>query len=156
MFEPAADDHESAYELYQRGSALVAGRHFAQAAIVLERAARQEPGKGSILELLGRAYYNSGQRDRSAETFASLLEVDPSSHYAHYALGQSLKLLGRRREAWTHLRLAPALSPESLLYRSALARLPAPQSEGSEPAPGSGPEAAPGPETAPGPEPQPG
>jgi tetratricopeptide (TPR) repeat protein len=131
MFEPAADDHESAYELYQRGSALVAARHFAQAAIVLGRAARQEPGKGSILEMLGRAYYNSGQRDRSAETFAALLEVDPSSHYAHYALGQSLKLLGRRREAWTHLRLALALSPESVLYRSALDRMPASESEES-------------------------
>jgi tetratricopeptide (TPR) repeat protein len=160
MFEPAADDHESAYELYQRGSALVAGRHFAQAAIVLERAARQEPGKGSILELLGRAYYNSGQRDRSAETFAALLEVDPSSHYAHYALGQSLKLLGRPREARTHLRLALALSPESLLYRSALARLPAP--EGSEAGPGieaasnsgSGSEAAPDSEATPGSEPR--
>ena len=123
MFEPSGEDHESAYELYQRGCALVAARHFAQAAIVLERAARQEPGKGSILELLGRAYYNSGQRDRSAETFEALLEVDPSSHYAHYALGQSFKLLGRRREARTHLRLALALSPGSVLYRSALERV---------------------------------
>ena len=127
MFEPSADDHESAYELYQRGCALVAARHFAQAAIVLERAARQEPGKGSILELLGRAYYNSGQRERSAETFTELLEVDPSSHYAHYALGQSLKLLGRRREAWTHLRLALALNPASALYRSALDRAKPPE-----------------------------
>jgi tetratricopeptide (TPR) repeat protein len=127
MLEPSDDAHESAYELYQRGSALVAGRHFAQAAIVLERAARLEPGKGSILELLGRAYYNSRQHDRSAETFTALLEVDPSSHYAHYALGQSLKLLGRLREARTHLRLALALSPGSQLYRSALDRLPAPE-----------------------------
>lgn len=127
MFEPTGEDHGTAYDLYQRGSALVAARHFAQAAIVLERAARLEPGKGSILELLGRAYYNSGQRERSAETFAALLDVDPSSHYAHYALGQSLKLLGRKREAWTHLRLALALSPESPLYRSALDRMPSPE-----------------------------
>ncbi|HUP55180.1 MAG TPA: tetratricopeptide repeat protein, partial [Methylomirabilota bacterium] len=44
--------------------------------------------------------------------------------YAHYALGQSLKRLGRRDEAGTHLRLAVALSPGSKLYRDALARLP--------------------------------
>jgi tetratricopeptide (TPR) repeat protein len=124
MFETSPEEHESAYELYRRGSALVSGRHFAQAAIVLERAARLEPGKGSILESLGRAYYNSGQRDRAAEAFAALLEVDPSSHYGHYALGQSLKALGRRREARTHLRIALALSPESTLYRSALERMP--------------------------------
>ena len=43
--------------------------------------------------------------------------------YAHYALGQSLKRLGRREEAGTHLRLAVALSPESALYRDALDRL---------------------------------
>jgi Flp pilus assembly protein TadD len=98
-------------------------RHHAQAAIVLERASRAEPGKGSILEALGRAYYNSGQHELSRETFESLLEVDPSAHYAHYALGQSLKQLGRRREARTHLRLAVALSPASKLYQGALARL---------------------------------
>src|SRR5262249_58897555 len=47
-----ADDHESAYELLQRGHDLMNRRHHAQAAVVLERAARLEPGKGSILEAL--------------------------------------------------------------------------------------------------------
>lgn len=122
----ADDDHESAYALLQRGRDLLHRRHHAQAAVVLERAARLEPGKGSILEALGRAYYNSNQHERSRETFEALLEIDPSAHYAHFALGQSLKRLGRLREAWTHLRLAVALSPGSSLYRSALARVPAP------------------------------
>ena len=94
---------------------------------MLERAARLEPGKASILEPLGRAYFNSGQHERSRETFEALLEVDPSSHYGHFALGQSLKKLGREREAWTHLRLAVALSPGTALYRSALARVPDPR-----------------------------
>lgn len=116
-------EHESAYSLLQRGQELMRRRHHAQAAIVLERASRAEPGKGSILEALGRAFYNSGQHERSRETFEALLEVDPSAHYAHYALGQSLKQLGRRREARTHLRLAVALSPASKLYQGALARL---------------------------------
>ncbi|HEV8488428.1 MAG TPA: tetratricopeptide repeat protein [Candidatus Limnocylindrales bacterium] len=119
----AEPEHESAYALLQRGQELMRRRHHAQAAIVLERASRAEPGKGSILEALGRAYYNSGQHELSRETFESLLEVDPSAHYAHYALGQSLKQLGRRREARTHLRLAVALSPASKLYQGALARL---------------------------------
>ncbi len=122
--DEAADSREDAYALLQRGQALMRGRHHAQAAIVLERAARLEPGKGSILEALGRAYYNSGQHARSAEAFRALLEIDPSAHYAHFALGQSLKQLRRLAEARTHLRLAVALSPESSLYRGALARLP--------------------------------
>jgi tetratricopeptide (TPR) repeat protein len=120
-------DHESAYELLQRGQGLLKRRHFAQAAIVLERAARLEPGKGSILEALGRAYYNSGQHDRSRQTFLAVLEIDPSAHYAHFALGQSLKQLGRAKEARTHLRLAVALSPTSKLYSGALARMGPPE-----------------------------
>lgn len=117
------DERESAYELLQRGHQLLKGRHFAQAATVLERADRAEPDKASILEALGRAYYNSGQHERSRATFARLLDIDPSAHYAHFALGQSLKQLGRPDEAWTHLRLAVALSPESKIYAGALARL---------------------------------
>jgi len=125
-----ADEHESAYALLQRGLELLRKRHFAQAAIVLERADRAEPGKGSIIEALGRAYFNSGQLDRSRTAFEALLEVDPSAHYAHFALGQSLKRLGRASEARTHLRLAVALSPASPLYRGALQRLgPAPAAD---------------------------
>jgi tetratricopeptide (TPR) repeat protein len=123
--DDAADpeERESAYELLQRGQALLDRRHYAQAAIVLERADRLEPRKGSILEALGRAYFNSGQAESARATFEALLEVDPSSHYGHFALGQSLKRLGRRSEAGTHLRLAVALSPGTTLYKDALDRL---------------------------------
>jgi tetratricopeptide (TPR) repeat protein len=116
-------ERETAYELLQRGQELLASRHHAQAAIVLERADRLEPGKASILEALGRAYFNSGQHEPARATFERVLEIDPSAPYAHYALGQSLKRLGRRDEAGTHLRIAVALSPDSTLYRDALARL---------------------------------
>ena len=47
--EDETEDRESAYELLQRGHALLKGRHFAQAATVLERSDREEPGKASIL-----------------------------------------------------------------------------------------------------------
>ena len=128
-----AGEHESAYELLQRGQALLASRHHAQAAIVLERADRLEPRKASILEALGRAYFNSGQPEPARATFERILELDPSAPYAHYALGQSLKRLGRREEARTHLRMACALSPESPLYSDALARLGPPPEAGSKP-----------------------
>jgi tetratricopeptide (TPR) repeat protein len=121
--ESPAGTNETAYELYQRGRVLLRDRHHAQAAIVLERAARLEPGKGSIVEALARAYYNSGQHARAADAFRVLLDIDPSAAYGHYGLGQSLKQVGRRDEARTHLRLAVALAPESGLYRAALSRL---------------------------------
>ena len=127
MAEDPIDDieHESAYSLLQRGQALIRSRHHAQAAIVLERAARVEPRKGSILEPLGRAYHHSGQFDRARETFEQLLDVDPSAHWAHFALAATLRKLGRAAEARTHLRLAVALCPTSELYRRALARVEA-------------------------------
>ena len=116
-------ERETAYGLLQRAQALLKRRHHAQAAVLLERAARLEPGKGSIVEALARAYYNSGQHDRAAERFRELLDIDPSTAYGHFGLGQALKQLGKRDEARMHLRLAVALAPDSKLYRGALNRL---------------------------------
>jgi Flp pilus assembly protein TadD len=128
------DDREGAYELLQRGTALMRRRHYAQAAIVLARAARLEPGKGSILEALGRAHFNAGQHALARDSFERLLEVDPSSPYGHYALGMSLKRLREAGPARTHLRLAVALDPHSPLYRSALERMgPDPRARGRGP-----------------------
>ncbi len=116
-------ERETAYGLFQRAEALMRRRHHAQAAVLLERAARLEPGKGSIVEALARAYYNSGQHRRAAETFEALLGIDPTAAYGHFGLGLALKQVGRRKEARTHLRLACAMAPDSRLYRDALARL---------------------------------
>ena len=115
---------EDIYDLFRRGEELIASRHHAQAAIVLRRAARMEPGKGSIVEALGRALYNSGQWVEAEGAFRTLLDIDPSSHYAHFGLAQSLGKRRRTDEARTHLRLAVALSPSSSLYRDALGKLP--------------------------------
>lgn len=136
MNEPQEPDHteiefrlaelaerETAYGLFQRAQSMLKRRHFAQAAVLLERADRIEPGKGSIVEALARAYYNSGQHNRAAERFRELVDIDPSTAYGHFGLGQALKQLGRRGEARLHLRLAVALAPESSVYRSALNRL---------------------------------
>ena len=126
--EPNGDDErESVYFLLQRGQALIRRRHHAQAAIVLARAAREEPGKGSILEPLGRAYHHSGQFEQARAVFAELLEIDPSAPWAHFAISESLRKLGRLDEARTHVRLAVALNPTSELYRRALARLAPPE-----------------------------
>lgn len=119
----ALAERETAYGLLQRGTSLLAQRHHAQAAVILERARRLEPGKGSIIEPLARAYYNGGRMAEAAEAFAQLIEIDPSAAYGHFGLGQALKRLGRRDEARRHLRIAVALAPGSRLYRSALDRL---------------------------------
>jgi Flp pilus assembly protein TadD len=116
-------ERETAFGLLRRAKTMASRRHFAQAAVLLERAARLEPGKGSIVEALARARFNGGDPAAAAAAFAELLEIDPASAYAHYGLARCLRRLGRPSEAREHLRVAIALAPHSRLYRQALAGL---------------------------------
>jgi tetratricopeptide (TPR) repeat protein len=117
------DDRESAYELFQRGSRMLADHHPGAAAVLLERALALEPGKASILEALGRAYFNQGDHAAAAERFAAMVAADPLAHYAHFGLGLAKSRLGDRRLARRHLRMAVFLKPEIDAYRRALERV---------------------------------
>lgn len=114
--------HSEAYDLYQRGHAFLKGNHPGQAALFLERARRLAPGKNSIREALGRAYFHLGRYEHAASEFAAVLEHVPTNDYARYALGRSLLKLGRLAEARAQLRLAVAMSPGNRWYRVALER----------------------------------
>jgi Flp pilus assembly protein TadD len=122
---PMAPSPETAYDLFRRGSRLLEDHHPGAASVVLERALALEPGKASILEALGRAYYNQGQPALAAERFGAIVEADPVAHYAHFGLGLACGRLGDRRAARRHLKLAVLLKPESEDYRRALQRLEA-------------------------------
>lgn len=117
------EDRESAYDLFQRGTRMLAEHHPGAAAVLLERALALEPGKASILEALGRAYYNQGDHAAAAERFGVMVAADPLAHYAHFGLGLAQGRLGDRRLARRHLRMAVFLKPEIEVYRRALDRL---------------------------------
>jgi tetratricopeptide (TPR) repeat protein len=121
--QPAPDDREAAYELFRRGSKMLADRHFGAAAVLLERALALEPGKASILEALGQAYFNQGSHELAADRFAAIVQADPLAHYAHFGLGLARARLGDARAARRHLRMAVFLKPDSDDYQRALARL---------------------------------
>lgn len=118
-----AEDRDSAYELFQRGSRMLAEHHPGAAAVLLERALAMEPGKASILEALARAYFNQGDHAAAAERFAVMVEADPLAHYAHFGLGLAKGRLGDSRSARRHLRMAVFLKPEIEAYQRALDRL---------------------------------
>lgn len=103
---------ESAYELFMRGEELLKTRNPAQAAVVLERARRQEPGRSSIREALGRAYFDSGQYQRAAAEFTAVLELYPTNRYAHYCLGRCGEKLGDELLSRRHFKLARAMGYE--------------------------------------------
>jgi len=112
-----------AYELFRRGSELLAGHHAHQAVIVLERAQDLQPDKGSVCEALGRAYYATGRLPAARAQFSRALELDPSNDYAHFGLALCLARTGERRRALGHLRLALVMRPGARAYQRALGPL---------------------------------
>jgi tetratricopeptide (TPR) repeat protein len=117
---PAFEAESEAYSLFRSGVSFLETRHPAQAAMLLARALRLEPGRNSIREALGRAEFALLHYDRAAELFAAALRDAPDNDYAQYALARCLSELGRTEEARGHLRLARALRPASDLYRRPL------------------------------------
>ena len=125
------------YDLFQRGSELLAAGHAHQAVIALERARDAAPGHGSVREALGRAYYGAGRTSAAEAEFSEALEIDPSNDYAHFGLGLCLARGGERARAVGHLRLAVVMRPEVDTYREALDRVER-QRAAEGPAPGRG------------------
>ncbi|MGZ8562712.1 MAG: tetratricopeptide repeat protein [Candidatus Limnocylindria bacterium] len=113
---------ESAYDLFTRGSRLLAQRHPGAAAVLLERCLALEPDKASILEALGRAYYDQGAFALSTERFQAMVDANPLAHYAHFGLGLASLRLGDAPVGLRHLRMAVFLKPEIEDYQRALAR----------------------------------
>ena len=114
-------EEENAYALLQQGKKLLEEGKAAEAAFVLERARAIEPRKGSILEVLGRAYFKWGRYREAARGFSEAIEVDPTNDYAHYCLGLCLLKLRRNVEAGVHFKIAWSLKPGEM-YREKAAR----------------------------------
>lgn len=116
-------EKESAYGLLKRGKKLLKEGNPAQAAVVLERAKRKEPQKGSIREALGRAYYNYKQYELAEDEFEKAVEIGPTNHYAHFGLGLCLNHLGQKFRARKHLKIAVAMKPDNEDYQKALDKI---------------------------------
>jgi Flp pilus assembly protein TadD len=106
------------YDLFQQGRAHLRKGRAAQATVALEKAKKREPGKASIREALGIAYFRIQRWEEAEREFRAMLEISPADDYAHYALGRALEKLGREAEANGHYKLASSLRPESEQYSS--------------------------------------
>jgi Tfp pilus assembly protein PilF len=72
--------------------------------------------------LLARAYFHTAQLRRAEEQFRRVLDLDPTDHFAHFALGRTLERQTRPEEALRHYRIAAAMTP-SVEYEAAVTRL---------------------------------
>jgi Flp pilus assembly protein TadD len=89
--------------------------------MLLGRAKLIEPDKASIREALGRALYMSGRTAPARREFAKVVQIEPASDYAHFAL--ACERTGQRTRAIGHLKLAIAMRPGTDDYERALERL---------------------------------
>jgi predicted Zn-dependent protease len=105
------DAVEMLWEEYRRAVLVYESGDPAEAARLLEPIVAAEPGNASARLLLARAYFHSAQLGRAEAELRTLVDRDPSDHYAHHVLGRTLERLGRPAEALPHLRLAAAMEP---------------------------------------------
>jgi Flp pilus assembly protein TadD len=112
------------FEAFRRAESLVAQRRPLDALAVLAPVLDAEPDKSSVHLLAGRAYLNSAQLRRAEMAFRRVIELDPTDHYALFALGKTLQRMTRLAEAQTQLRLAVAMHPDPV-YQEALGEVSA-------------------------------
>ncbi|MDX6287316.1 MAG: hypothetical protein QOG53_2801 [Frankiales bacterium] len=115
-----ASEAEGVYDWYRRGLDLLTQGHPAAATQVLARAAVAQPESRSVREALARAQYDSGSYADAKESFAYIVEADPTDDYAQFGLGLSASRTGDHGTAVEHLALAVAMRPELAHYRRAL------------------------------------
>ncbi len=110
------------YELYRRGSQLLAEGHYHQAAVPLTRARDLSPQSASIREALGRALFHTQHYEQAAAEFRAVSEQSPTNDYALFCLGRCLQMLGRHAEARAPLTMASRLQPKRTDYELYRAR----------------------------------
>jgi Flp pilus assembly protein TadD len=105
------DEGAGTFEAFRKAEALVAQRRPLDALAALAPVLDAEPDKPSVHLLAGRAYLGSAQLRRAEQAFLRVIELDPTDHYARFALGRTLQRLGRYPQAQTQLRIAAAMHP---------------------------------------------
>ncbi len=112
-----------AYDYFRFGEYLISiGKH-SMAIEYLENAARLEPRKASIRELLAITYFNCRNYSKSEENFKIAIDIDPTNDYAYFGLSRCLYKMGVLYSAISQLKIAIALSPDNKMYGDTLAQL---------------------------------
>lgn len=97
------------FDAFRTGEELLDSRFPRDAARVLRKVVKAEPGNAAGWELLGRAHFAAAQLAPAEQAFARLVELEPTSAWARTALGLSLDRQSRHREGAVHHRMAAAM-----------------------------------------------
>jgi tetratricopeptide (TPR) repeat protein len=110
----------NAYELFIESKKLTKDKDFLKAIMLLEKAKKLEPQKGSIREALATAYYNCGFHESAKKNFLKAIEIDATNDFTHYGLALCYIKEGKINIALGHLKMAQAMKPEHKIYRDAV------------------------------------
>ena len=102
---------DGTFEAFRHAEALVAQQRPLDALAALAPVLEAADHAPSVHLLAGRAYLGSAQLRRAEAAFRRVLEIDPTDHYALFALGKTLQRQHRLTEALTPLRMAVAMRP---------------------------------------------
>lgn len=97
------------FDAFRLGEELLESRYPRDAARVLRRVVEDSPGNASAWELLARAHFAAAQLRPAEEAFRRLVELEPTSGWAHTALGLTLDRQSRHREGALMHRVAAAM-----------------------------------------------
>lgn len=97
------------FEAFRLAEELFDSRYPRDAARVLRRVVDDAPDNASAWELLGRAHFAAAQLVPAEAAFRRLVELEPTSGWAHTALGLALDRQSRHREGAAMHRVAAAL-----------------------------------------------
>lgn len=97
------------FEAYRLGEDLLASRFPRHAARVLKRVVELEPEQSGAWELLGRSHFAAAQLRPAEAAFRRLIDLEPTSGWAHTALARTLERQSKHREGAVMHRIADAL-----------------------------------------------
>lgn len=97
------------FEAFRYTEELLESRFPREAARVLAPVATAEPSNAAVWELYGRALFAAALLRPAEEAFRTLVELEPTSAWAHTALGLTLDRQSRHAEGATWHRLAGAM-----------------------------------------------
>ena len=83
---PVLASQDTSQELASKGHELLLSGKPAEALAALKEAARLDPANPWVFNLLGRAYYQSGQASQAEESFRMALRIDPGDGYSRMML----------------------------------------------------------------------
>lgn len=115
------------FDAFRLAEELLESRYPRDAVRVLAKVLDAEPANAAAIELLGRAHFAAAQLAPAEMAFRRLLELEPTSAWAHTALGLALDRQNRHTEGALFHRMATAMgSLANDATRVALTDNPAP------------------------------